>query len=211
MKLLDLKKAVDATEYASNKAKEDYLGEQKRIQRLEKECNSKLNSKYTSGDLQNCLAKARRDLSNSTYAYRNILKEYFYLRSSFEEDLIEVLDIPMSYRGKSVCVVRNKDNDWIHLYFGYDESNSAEHYIGHYSVNLVTCLVICEVPGLFAKDGRTLLGRVHFLADDSDDNDSIPLDNSVEIIDTTNIDYANYSDEERTSDYIAGRDDDSEK
>ena len=209
MKLLDLRNAVDATEYAFKRAKENYLGEQKRVTRLEKECYSNHNSRYASDDLKKCLAKAKRDLSNATYAYRNILKEYSYLRASFEEDLIEVLDVPMPYRGKSVHVVRNKDNDWIHVYFGYGDVNSAEHYIGHYSVNLVTCLVICEVPGFFAKDGRTPLGRVRFLADDGDDNDSILLDNSIEVIDTEN-DYKSYSEEERMSDYIAGRDDDSE-
>ncbi len=209
MKLLDLRNAVDATEYALNKAKENYLGEQKRVARLE-ECNSKPNSKYTSDDLKKCLAKAKKDLANATYAYRNIVKEYFYLRSSFEEDLVEVLDVPMSYRGKSVCVVINKDNDWIHIYFGYDDVNSAEHYIGHYSVNLVTCIVICEVPGLFAEDGRTPLGRVRFLADGGDDNDAIPLDDSIEVIDTANNDYADYSYEERMSDYFAGKDDDPE-
>lgn len=209
MTMLELRKALDAQEYALEKAKADYHAEQKRVKTLKKVCESNSSSKYTSDDLKNSLVRAKKDLSNATYAYRNIAQEYSYLQSSFEEDLVEVLNVPISYRGKSVCVVRDQYDDWIHVYFGYDDVNSAEHYIGHYSVNLVTCLVICEVPGLFAKDGRTPLGRVYFLADDGGDNDSIPLDNSIDVIDTEN-DYASYSEEDRMSDYIAGRDDDSE-
>lgn len=209
MKLLDIKRALDCKEQTLNLIRSDFKDKQSRVKTLEECIKSNSHSKNTSNDLSRTLEKAKIDLSNANRAYKDILKEYCYLRVSFEEDLAEVLGVPVAYRGKSVCITRDYYDDLVHVYFGYDEENSAEHYIGHYSVNLATCLIFHEVSGLFAKDGVTPLARIRFLADDGDRNDSIPSDYSIEIIEEESS-YADFSEEERWFDAIAGRDDDSD-
>ena len=141
MKFLDIKRALDCKEQTLNLIRSDFKDKQSRVKTLEECIKSNSHSKNTSNDLSRTLEKAKIDLSNANRAYKDILKEYCYLRVSFEEDLAEVLGVPVAYRGKSVCITRDYYDDLVHVYFGYDEENSAEHYIGHYSVNLATCLI----------------------------------------------------------------------
>lgn len=162
MSLVDRKRLLDHVYSCMFYLVQSYARTEERAESLRKKLELVKDDERKCNRLKQKYSESVKDLGVLSDGINFIDTVYNNELVSFCEELMLAVSLPDFNMGK-VSIDCEPYEDNIHMYFGYKEGNAADHFKGHYILNLEEGSISrCEIDGPFNKNGEKMMIKYPF-------------------------------------------------
>ncbi len=166
MSLADRKRLLDHVYSCMVYLVQSYERTEKRAEYLRKKLELAKDNGRTCDRIKQKYSEFVKDLDVLSDGINFINTAYNNELVSFCEELMLAVSLPGVNMGKVSIDCKPYEDD-IHMYFGYKEGNTPDHFKGHYILNLEEGSISrCEIDGPFNKNGEKMMIKYRFIDQD---------------------------------------------